>query len=66
MLIFKAKGRDYPGAPFSTGRTRDDCSPMKKGGRKSVCNGNIRPHHAPLCYCASAGMLQNNFSLEFE
>ena len=48
---FVPNGRDYAGTPFSTGRSRDDCAPMKTSGKKSVCNGNRNRWHAPLCFC---------------
>merc|ERR1719204_3094191 len=44
------RSRRYPGTPFSTGRRKDDCAPMRRG-KKSVCHGNQHRHHAPLCYC---------------
>ena len=47
------RSEDYPGTPFSTGRSGDDCAPMKTGGKKSVCNGNKYSWHAPLCYCTA-------------
>ena len=46
--------RDYPGTPFSTGRNKDDCAPVKSGG-KSVCNKNQEKPHSALCYCMPAG-----------
>ena len=42
--------RNYPGTPFSTGRSNDDCGPVLSGS-KPVCDKNDHANHRPLCYC---------------
>ena len=44
--------RDYPGTPFSTGRTNDDCAPLLPNS-SVTCSGNIYGHHSVLCFCGS-------------
>ena len=42
--------RDYPGAPFSTGKNGSDCAPIKTGA-KSSCATNNGGNLSALCFC---------------
>ena len=43
--------RSYTGAPFSTGRSPDDCAPITSG-YSAKCGGTLAYNNLfPLCYC---------------
>ena len=55
--------RNYPGAPFSCGRSGDDCAPFHAGGAKSSCTATSYSTISPLYYCKGGDSSAGNINL---
>ena len=54
---FASKPSSFDGAPYSTMRDGEDCTPITSGKDSSCTNMKI-PRYRPLCYCEK-GTLSN-------
>ena len=56
---FASKPSSHDGAPFSTNRQGDDCTPITNG-TVSSCTNNKSRRRKSLCYCEKGAVPKNN------